>query len=212
MTPPSPDARRPRLRLRRNPTWLLAGILAVCLGGLASAYLFVSVAATEQVVRANRTIHRGEVVAAADLSVVSVGAGAGVNTVAADDLDSLVGRMALVDIPGTSLVVPGTIGDGGLAAGEAKVGVRLEAGHFPTGLLPGTPVLVVALPDDGLGSEEAATGLPASVPATLVGAPTAQPDGSVVVDLTVGEDRAEAVSRLAAAGRVVLVEQQGAGR
>lgn len=211
MTPPTPDARRPRLRLRRNPTWLLAGVLAVCLGGLASAYLFMSAAATEQVVLANRTIYRGEVVAAADLSVVSVGGGAALDAVAADDLASLVGQVALVDLPGGSLVVPDAVGASGLAAGEARVGVRLEAGRYPTGLLPGTAVLVVALAADGLAADANAA-IPASVPASLVGAPAAQPDGSVVVDLTLAVDQAEAVSRLAAAGRVTLVEQQAAGR
>lgn len=211
MTPPTPDVRRPRLRLRRNPTWLLAGVLAVCLGGLASAYLFMSAAASEQVLRTNRTIYRGEVVAAADLSVVSVGGGAGLRTIPAGDLDSLIGQVALVDLPGGSLVVSDAVGDGGLAGGESRVGVRLEAGRYPTGLLPGTAVLVVALPADGLATDAAAL-LPASVPATLVAAPAAQPDGSVVVDLTLAADQAEAVSRLAAAGRVTLVEQQEAGR
>ena len=41
------DVTRRRLRVRRNPMWLAGGILAVCLGGLASGYLFMSVAATD---------------------------------------------------------------------------------------------------------------------------------------------------------------------
>lgn len=207
-----PDARRPRLRLRRNPMWLLAGILAVVLGGLASAYLYTSVASTEEVLRATRTIHRGEPIVAGDLTVVSVGSNAGVSTVPAEQLGSVVGQRAVLDIADGSLLASGTYGEGALELGMARVGVRLEAGRYPTGLTAGTSVLVVALPDataSGAGAGEAAP-LPASVPATLVGPPTVQDDGAVVIDLTLSATQAESVSRLASAGRVSLVEQDTA--
>ncbi|WP_232547050.1 SAF domain-containing protein [Propioniciclava soli] len=208
MSTVAPDARRPRLRLRRNPLWLLAGILAVALGGLASAYLYTSVASTEEVLRATRTIHRGEPIVAGDLTVVSVGTGSGVDTVPADDLASVVGQRATLDIANGSLLVGGTYGDGALPDGMARVGVRLEAGRFPTGLTAGTNVLVVALPDanaQSASTEQAA--LPASVPATLTSAPATQNDGAVVIDLTLSATQAESVTRLASANRVSLVEQ-----
>ncbi|MDN5570847.1 MAG: SAF domain-containing protein [Propionibacteriaceae bacterium] len=202
------DSRRPRLRLRRNPMWLLAGILAVVLGGLASAYLYTSVAATDEVLRATRTIHRGESITAGDLTVVSVGSGSGVSTVPGERLASVVGQRAVLDIADGSLLAAGTYGDGALPAGMARVGVRLEAGRYPTGLTAGTTVLVVALPETNATSPDAATAqLPASVPATLTGPPTTTDDGAVVIDLTLGTGQSEIVTRLAAANRVSLVEQ-----
>lgn len=208
---PSLTAARSRLRLRRSPLWLLGGVLAICLGGLASAFLYLAVADTEPVLTANRTLYRGEVIEAADLSVVSVAAGVDLRTVPGDRLHDLVGHAAVTDIPAGSLLVEGAVGDPGIPPGLARVGLRLAGGRLPGGeLLPGTPVLVVALPAAATSDADAAA-LPPSVQATLIGPGVAQPDGSLVVDVTVPAERAEQVARLGAADRVALV-QQGTGR
>lgn len=205
MTSPTPEAPRTRVRLRRNPRWLLTGILAVVLGGLATAFLFMSVSAADLVVRLNRTVHRGEVIAAADVSVVTVGRGLDVRTVPGSRLGEVVGSAAITDLPEGSLLVSGSYGESALLAGESRVGVRLESGRLPsTDLVPGTPVMVVALPAPNAGGVEGGD-LPSSVRATLATRPTQQPDGSWVVDLTLAGERAEGVARLAAAGRVALV-------
>ena len=205
---PVPDATRPRIRTRRSPLWLLAGILAVCLGGLASAFVYLELAAADPVLRVNRTIHRGEVIQAADLSVVSIGSGVDVRTVADARAAEVVGQAAATDLPGGSLLVDGSWGAGGVPLGSARVGLRLQAGRFPsTDLRPGTEVLIVALPTQGSAEEE----LPGSVPASLVSEPAGQPDGSSLFSLTVQEGAAEEVARLAAAERVALV-QTGNGR
>lgn len=204
-----PDATRPRIRLRRSPLWLTAGILAVCLGGLASAFVYLQVAASDPVLRVNRTIHRGEVIQAADLSVVHVGAGLDVHTVPDARAGDVVGRAAVTDLPGGGLLVEGSWGDSNVPVGSARVGLRLSPGRFPaTDLRPGTTVLVVALSAQGGSAEE---DLPGSVTATLVGQASGQPDGSTLFALTVPSDSAELVARLAAADRVALV-QTGHGR
>lgn len=205
MTSPSSESARPRVRLRRNPRWLLAGVLAVVLGGLGSAFLFMSVAASDPVVRVNRTIHRGEIIAAADVSVVTVGRGIDVRTVPGAKLNEVIGSAAITDLPGGSLLVADTYGSAAVPSGQSIVGVRLEAGRLPTsGLTPGTTVLVVALPAPSAPGA-AAEALPASVTARLQTAPTQLPDGSWVVDVALAADRAEGISRLSSAGRVALV-------
>lgn len=204
MSTPEISPSRLRLRVRRNPTWLLAGLLAVCLGGLATAWLVTSATASEPVLRVNRTIHRGEVIAAPDLSVVLVSRSPDVQGVPGDRLADVTGKAAVSDLVGGSLLVEGSWGDPALATGRSRVGVRLEAGRFPSvDLRPGASVLVVALP-----AQNAAAGdpLPASVAATLAIVPAVQPDGSFVADLTVPAESAEVVARLASAGRVSLVE------
>lgn len=210
METPVPDAAaRPRVRLRRSPVWLVAGILAVSLGGLASAFVYLQVAASDPVLRVNRTIHRGEVIQAADLAVVQVGAGLDVRTVRDARASEVVGRAAVTDLPGGSLLVDGSWGDADVPLGSSRVGLRLAPGRFPTtDLRPGTTVLVVALPAQGgaVGEE-----LPASVPATLVGDAGTQPDGSTLFALAVPSASSELVARLAAADRVALV-QTGNGR
>lgn len=195
----------PRVRLRRDRRWLFAGILAVALGGLATAFLVTSVSAADPVLRVNRTVYRGETIAPTDLSVVTVGRGLDVPTVSGDQLDEVVGAAAVTDLARGSLLVADSFGPAGLPPGRARIGVRLEAGRLPSaGLVPGAPLLVVALPASsatGVADED----LPASVTATLATAPTQSPDGSFVVDLTLASDRAEAVARLAATDRVAIV-------
>ncbi|HHU40130.1 MAG TPA: hypothetical protein GXZ45_12725 [Propionibacterium sp.] len=209
MATPVPDASRPRIRLRRSPLWLVAGILAVCLGGLASAFVYLQVAASDPVLRVNRTIHRGEVIQAADLSIVQVRAGLDVVTVPDTRAGEVVGQAALTDLPGGSLLVDGVWGDSNVPLGSARVGVRLSPGRFPTtDLRPGTTVLVVALPGQAGATDEE---LPGSVPATLVGQAAAQPDGSTLFALSVPRDAAEAVARLAAGDRVALVQTGNGG-
>lgn len=209
MDTPVPDATRPRIRLRRSPLWLVAGILAVALGGLASAFVYLQVAASDPVLRVNRTIHRGEIIQAADLSVVQVGSGLDIRTVPDARAGEVVGQAAVTDLAAGGLLVEGTWGDSHVAAGSARVGLKLTPGRFPTtDLRPGTAVLVVALPVQGGVEEES---VPGSVPATLIGQAAAQPDGSTLFSLTVAADSAELVARLAAADRVALV-QTGNGR
>lgn len=202
---PIPEASRTRIRLRRDPRWLLAGILAVALGGLSTGFLFVSATSSQPVLRVNRTVYRGETIAAADLAVVEIGSGLDVRTVPGSRLDQVVGSAAVTDLAQGSLLVDGTFGSATLPAGQSRVGVRLEAGRLPSAnLTPGTAVMVVALPAANP-TGGAAEALPPSVSATLATAPSPQPDGSWVVDLTLAADRAEAVARLAATDRVALV-------
>lgn len=207
--PVTPPARRSRLRLRRHPAWLIGGLLAVCLGGLASAYLFTSAAHTEDVLTMAATVHRGDTITAGDVAVVSLGAGDRLNTVSSAEVNDVIGQTALVDLAQGTLVVTGTYGEDPVPAGVVRVGVRLDAGRYPTGLDSGDEVLVVALPVDG---SDAATdeALPSSVPASVGGTPLDQGDGSILVNLYVADTHAESVGRLAAANRLVLVEQGSA--
>lgn len=202
---PSPQA-RPRVRLRRNPRWLLVGVLTVLLGGLTTAFLFLSVGAADPVIRVNRLVYRGEVIQPTDVSVVSVGRGLDVRTVPGARLSEVVGSAALTDLPPGSLLVADTYGAAALPSGQARVGLRLEAGRLPAAdLVPGTPLLVVALPAANAAPGAEAEVLPASVAATLATAPAQQPDGAWALDVLLASDRSEAVARLAAANRVAIV-------
>lgn len=200
-TPPA----RPLMRLRRSPSWLAFGIVAVCLGGLLSAFAYLSAVESTPVLRVNRTVYRGEILAPTDFSVVHVGSGVDVRSVADSRISEVVGRAAVTDLPAGGLLVEGSWSDATQPVGMARVGARLAQGRFPVGdLRPGTPVSVVALADSGTEGK-----LPGTVPATLVIAPTPQPDGSLVFDLFVPLDQAEMVTRLAAAERISLIQQGG---
>lgn len=198
------DATRPRLRVRRSPVWLAAGLVAICLGGLGSAFVFSALTASTPALQATRTIYRGEVIQPSDLAAIPVGSGLEASVVSEHRLDEVVGRAAVVDVPNGSLLVDGTWGEAGLQPGWSRVGVRLPVGRFPAGdLIPGTPLLAVGLPVANALGEEA---VPISAAATLVSAPAQQADGSFAFALDVAAADAESVARLAADDRVALVQ------
>lgn len=199
--PPAPSP----VRARRNPRWIAAGVLAMCLGGLGSGVLYTSVTDARSVLRANRTIFRGEVIQATDLGVVSLGSAVGVQTVPADDAATLVGKTALTDLPDGSLIPPQSIGEAELPAGTVRLGLNLAPGRLPVSALPpGTSVLLVTTTKEGTGTPEGP-----SVIAEIATSPTTLPDGSALLDVSVPASEAERVARLAAADLVVLVRKAG---
>lgn len=195
--PPAAAAVRPR----RNLRWVLIGGLAICLGGLGSAVLYSSVSDATAVLRVNRTIYRGEVIKAADLGPVIVGTHLGVVTVPAEAAAELIGKTALTDLAEGSLLTPTSIGEPQLAAGESRLGLKLNPGQVPVSPLPaGTPVVPITAANDGEASG-------ASYRATVAVAPSMLADGSTSIEVTVGNADSDEVARLAAAGRLVVVKR-----
>lgn len=90
-------------------------------------------------------IERGAVVSRTDLRIVYVPAGDGIARLDVDRLDSVVGRVALVDLPAGALVTPSLVADGAtIGDGQAIVGLSLDPGAYPAmGLAPGDRVNVV---------------------------------------------------------------------
>lgn len=205
VAPPDTSSSRIQMRLKRQPRWLIAGVLAVATGGLGTAYAVTSLVASDEVVQVTRTVHRGETVSASDLAVVPVSRSAGLVTVPASELSAVVGQVASTDLPGGSLLVAGSVGAPEVPPGMARVGLKLGPGRLPAaGLRPGASVLVVALPEQQDGEQEVSE---ASIPASVAGEPVELPDGSMAVDVMVAGQRAEAVARLSASDRVALVRQ-----
>ncbi len=204
VTPPGTSSSRIQMRLRRQPRWLIAGVLAVAIGGLGTAYSLTSLTASDDVIQVTRTVHRGETVEASDLAVVSVSRAAGLDTVPASELSAVVGEVASTDLPGGTLLVADSVGAPEVPPGMARVGLKLGPGRLPAASLrPGASVLVVALPQ-----QDGERAVPeASIPASLAGEPVELPDGTMAVDVMVANQRAETVARLSALDRVVLVRQ-----
>ena len=184
---------------------LALGILAICLGGLGSAFLYTSLAATQQVLGMTRTVYRGEVLKASDFTAISMTQTPGVVMIPAQQAGDLVGRTALTDLPAGTLAVPSSIGIAEVPAGSVRMGLRLAAGRLPVSALPaGTPVLLVPVAG---ANGQAADG--ASVEAFVAMAPMTQADGSSLLDVTVPATEAERIARLAAADQVAMVRKSG---
>lgn len=193
------------LRARRNTRWIAAGVLAICLGGLGAAVLFTNVANAQSVIAITHTVYRDQVIGPDDLRVVSVVPAPGVDTVPVAELEEIVGRTALTDLTEGSLLNPRAFGDPVVALGTARVGLKLAPGRLPsTALPPGTTVMLVPAGRDGAEPPEGP-----SVAATVAGAASVLADGSSVIDVTVPQNEAERVARLAAADQLVLIQQAG---
>lgn len=201
----------PRLPGRRHPRWVALGVLALCLGGLLSWVLYARLADQVTVVAVSRTIYRGELMGRADLRTVSVPQSLAQTSVRAEDLDSLVGRRAGLDLVSGAPVSRLALEAGELpASGRAVVGLKVASGRAPEALLPpGAPVRLVALP-----AGTADTGAPDELSgktyvARVVGHAPGADGTSLLVDLDVEAQQAPVIARLGAAERLAVVRDAG---
>ncbi len=142
---------QPQSRVRRNPKWIVLGILAICLGGLGSFFLYSQVTDAHQVVAMTKTVHRGEKITAGDLTAVQVGETGHIATVPSKKLSAMVGQVASYDLIKGSLLSPASVGaEQPPGAGHAVVGIKVSDGRAPSKYLqPNTPIRLVVLPDSG---------------------------------------------------------------
>ena len=196
----------PRMPGRRNPKWIALGVIAICLGGLLSYVIYSRVATESAVVAIAQTVYRGETIEAGDLTEITLSGETVQQAVPAGELQNLVGKRAVFDLP-VGAVVPSTaVADVVLPAdGRAVVGLKLEAGRAPTSLLlPGSLVRLVALPApvDAQSSDKlVGTVYVASV---VDQAPAA--DGiSTLVNVDVSAKQAPTIAMLASQDRLAVV-------
>lgn len=203
MTDPSVSPATASIRPRRNLRWILIGVLAICLGGLGSAVLYSNVAGATSVLKANRTIHRGELIGPTDLGPVSLGSHLGVETVPAELAAELIGKTALLDLADGGLVSPASIGEPEVVRGFSRLGLKLAPGQVPVSPLPGgSPVVLVPITT---GNDAKGSG--GTYRATIAVAPVTLPDGSTSLEVMVADADSDQVARLAAAGRLVVVKR-----
>lgn len=159
---PAPVPSAVQIRSRRNPKWVALGVVAVCLGAIASFFLYSQISESHQVVAMRHTVHRGATITAADLGQVRVGDTGGIRTVPATDLDDLVGKVAAFDlVQGSLLPVNAVTGALPPDHGKAIIGIRVDVGRAPSGFLTaGSPVRLVVLPADAA-SGSGSGGVPA---------------------------------------------------
>ena len=135
---------------RRWGRVVVGGVLAL-LGAWLCMVLVATAGGREETVVMARDVERGQRLERGDLAVVRVAADPGVETIAAQQLDEIVGRTAGSDLPrGVLLAGDQLIDEGERLVGpdEVVVGARLGAPAAPRGeVAPGTPVLVVVRPD-----------------------------------------------------------------
>jgi len=206
VTPPPPAARPPQpftlpapsFKRRRIPE-MAAGALMVALGALVFLWLAGGEQSRSVVLLAN-DVPRGQVLTGADLVQAEIATTIDVAAVAWSDASSIVGRLAVADMPARSLVTPNSVAVApSLPAGHRELGVVLTAGPMPTlELAPADVVDVLRASANGSG-ESTVVASNVTVRSVVRG------DGSYFVSLVVVEDRVVPVSEAAQANELRLV-------
>jgi len=117
---------------RRNPTWIVAGVLLVVLSALGGVLLFTSSDDRTGVLVAASDLEPGRAVEAADLRIERVAIDGGVRAVTADDAGELVGRHPTGRIPAGTMLSPAMF-DAAIPLGpdEVVIGASLDPGEAP---------------------------------------------------------------------------------
>lgn len=195
---PLPHPARPTPR--RNARMVVIGVLLVCVGALASAWLWTSGRSGVEVLVLARDVPRGQIVTAQDLTTVALSSSAGLAVIPGDELEGFVGAAASRDLVRGMVADRGAFTREGLSSGRAQVGLALVDGALPArGLVIGEQVLVVGVDPTGDG------GASAVHEAVVATTPVATGNGAWLVDVELAHSDAAEVAALAAAGRVALV-------
>lgn len=187
---------------------LVVAVLLVAVSALAGVVVFSQASARVPVLALANPVERGQMLASEDLRVVYVASDDPVATIPAEDLGSLVGRLAVADLGEGVIVAPGFFAaEEQLAAGEGVVGLELSPGEYPTmRLAAGDVVDVVATgPMNDRSSGVLAAGAVVFEVAEL------GTQGSRFVSLRMPTETARVVAGAAAGDRVRLVLVGGGG-
>lgn len=195
--PPSPRPDAVHLRARRSPRLIALGVLAIVLGALGAATLYSLNTNLINVVVVTSDVVRGDMIEATDLAAAEIPASLQVDTSPAGELAEMIGQRALSDLPAGSFPLARHLGEQPVAQGKSLIGIRLSAGRLPSAALPpGTRIQLISLAED---DDSVVDALMASSPILLDDA------SGHLLDVTVNNDVAPAIAKLAATDQLVLI-------
>ncbi len=202
--PPAPSGRSARV------PEIALGVLLVGVFALGSVLWQTSRAKKEQLLVPRHELAHGEVIADRDLRPVDVNRGTGLDVLRWTDRASIVGQVALVDLPADAPVAREMVG--ALPPPEPAnrlVGLRLDPGDYPAAELhPGALVDVVAVPAAGAPADQAPIVLATGALVRRVD-PDGRDGGDGTVSVTIEVAPEVAYRVTTAAGSVRLVQVPG---
>ncbi|MGW5248632.1 SAF domain-containing protein [Streptomyces sp. NPDC004129] len=203
VAPPRVSARR------RRPGVIALSLALIAAGGAGVAVLLLQVGNRTDVVTVVRDVQVGQVLTAEDLGTASVALDPAVKAVRTDDLKSVVGKRAAVELKPGSLLAPSQVTKDSLVkAGEQLVPIGLEPKQIPaTALVPGQKVQLVHVPAQGAtDTGKTSDAAPQTIDGRVVKASSAAPGtGIVVVDVATSATDGPTAAAWEAAGTLRLV-------
>ncbi|MFI5689468.1 SAF domain-containing protein [Streptomyces sp. NPDC051636] len=181
----------------------------IAAGGAGVAVLLLQVSQRTQVVTVVRDVQVGQVLSKNDLGKASIALDPAVKAVRADDLDSVVGKRAAVELKPGSLLAPSQVTKDSLVkAGEQLVPIGLKPEQVPaTALVPGQKVELVHVPAQGQADTgKTSDASPQTLDGRVVKASGAAPGtGIVVVDVATSAEDGPTAAAWVSAGTLRLV-------
>ncbi|MHB1010060.1 MAG: SAF domain-containing protein [Propionibacteriaceae bacterium] len=192
------------VRTKRRPVLIMASLAALLLAALGGVWLWTSATSSVDVVVARSTVSRGAVITAGDVTTARVSLESTVASIPADQMSTVVGKRAALDIAAGAPVAPADVASVVVPArGETVVGLSLVNGMLPAiALQAGDRVRVVQTP--GAQGQVGDTP-PVTISATVVAATRSSDGQSTLVDLLVSADAAPDLAARAATGKVAVV-------
>ncbi|WP_326762817.1 SAF domain-containing protein [Streptomyces phaeochromogenes] len=194
---------------RRRPGVIALSLALIAAGGAGVAVLLLQVGNRTDVVTVVRDVQVGQVLTEDDLGKASIALDPAVKAVPSDDLDSVVGKQAAVELKPGSLLAPAQVTKDSLVkAGEQLVPIGLEPKQIPaTPLMPGQKVQLVHVPAQGQADTGKTSGTPPeTVDGRVVKASSAAPGtGIVVVDVATSAADGPTAAAWVSAGTLRLV-------
>ncbi|WP_405769003.1 hypothetical protein [Streptomyces sp. NBC_01538] len=205
----------------RKPALAALAVLLILVGALGATMLVLRAGDRIEVVKVTDEIPAGGSVSKANTTSVMVAANSGINYVEWTQLDTLKTLKARSTIYEGTVVMGQMFGsDGGVAAGQATVGLSLKEGQYPTGIKAGNLVAAYRVGNTtGTGSSTGSSGSSSSGATTSLIVDKAKvtfvksqaSSGDVIsstnlpVTLTVDSTKAADLAQAAATGQVALV-------
>jgi|APEBP8051073178_1049388.scaffolds.fasta_scaffold00532_2 hypothetical protein len=194
----------PPPKLRRRPVLIAASVAAICLGALASMWAYQSTSDAHSVLAVRQTIERGDVITAEDLMTVNISVDPALKPLSADQVNSVVGKHAALDMSAGGVVTQDQITEQALPAkGSSVVGIALTPGMLPANQMRvGDQVRVVVTPGQ---QGEMPTTDPDSIQAVVVGVAKDETTGNAIVNVQVSTNDGPMLAARAATGKVAIV-------
>lgn len=181
----------------------------IAAGGAGVAVLLLKVGHRTEVVTVVHDVQVGQVLTQEDLGKASIALDPAVKAVEANDLDSVVGRRAAVELKSGSLLAPSQVTKDSLVkAGEQLVPIGLKPEQVPaTALVPGQRVQLVRVPAQGASNADVESDRsPRTIAGRVVKASKAAPGtGVVVVDVATAAADGPTAAAWVSAGTLRLV-------
>jgi SAF domain len=193
-------------RRRRELPYLMRGMGLVVVGALAVVLMVMHLGGRVTVLVVARDVPAGQLLSAADVRSTSLFDGSGLAMVPADQIESVLGRPAVVPLHAGRLLAPDDVGP--LAwppAGQTVVAIAVKPGAYPPDLAPGMRVLIAIAPAPAANpGAEGTAGLPGPVDA-LAGAPSGVVLAARRDDADQGQEVVSLLLTRSAAGQVVAL-------